>query len=289
MHQQVFANVLVTASGFFLFGLAFAGVYRIGRFFDVTPAVGFIAGAYIGHWLAAETNLPGWIVIGLPVVTAGGLGALLAYVQNLTAYRQRSSGEKFVASLALVIVCQSAAALWRGDDTKVFPWAIEVLRFGNVDVTSAQLFLCAFAAGVLVVVGALFYGTSWGRLYRAVACDSELAAIHGVRVPAVALVSGTVCMALAAVIGILVGADVGVTTTMGFNGILFGVIAVVIGGAESLAGIALGALLLAVTQHLVSFYMGGHWQDVAVFLVLATFLLVRPHGLLGRPVRKAAV
>lgn len=289
MHQQLLANAWVTASSYFLFGLAFAGVYRIGRFFDVTPAVGFIAGAYIGHWLASYTNFPLPLAIGVPVVIAGMLGMLLAYVQNLTAYRHRSPGEKFVASLALVIVCQSAAALWRGDDTKVFPWAIEVLHFGSVGVTSAQLSLCTFAVGVWVVVAVLFYGTSWGRLYRAVASDPELAAIHGVRVPAVALVSGIVCMALAAAIGILVGADVGVTPTMGFKGILFGVIAVVIGGAESLAGIALGALLLAVTQHLVSFYLGGHWQDVAVFLVLATFLLVRPYGLLGRPVRKAAV
>jgi branched-subunit amino acid ABC-type transport system permease component len=48
-------------------------------------------------------------------------------------------------------------------------------------------------------------------------------------------------------------------------------------------------LILATTQHMVSWYLGGRWQDVAVFMILAAFLLLRPQGVLGGSLRKATV
>lgn len=289
MHEQVLANAIIAACGYFIFGVAFAGVYRIGRFFDVSPAVGYVVGAYLGHWLANDQHVSAPIAICVSVLIASGLGALVSVGQDSRWYCCRSAGEKFVVSLALVIVSQGVVALWLGDDTKVFPWPSEVLDLGGVSVTGIQLWLCALSAAAWIGIGMLFYLTPWGRLYRAVANDPELATIYGVRTKAIAVVTGAVCMSLAAVTGILIGADVGVTPTMGFRGILFGVIAVVIGGAESFAGIALGALILATTQHMVSWYLGGRWQDVAVFMILAAFLLLRPQGVLGGSLRKATV
>jgi len=56
--------------------------------------------------------------------------------------------------------------------------------------------------------------------------------------------------ALAGVAGILVALDVDMTPTMGMNALMMGVVVVIVGGVGSIPGVALGALLLGLAQHL---------------------------------------
>jgi branched-subunit amino acid ABC-type transport system permease component len=94
---------------------------------------------------------------------------------------------------------------------------------------------------------------------------------------------------LAGIAGILVALDVDMTPTMGMNALLMGVAAVIIGGVDSLPGVALGALLLGMAQHLGVWKISSQWQDAIAFFILLMFLLFRPQGFLGKRVKKVSV
>ena len=89
--------------------------------------------------------------------------------------------------------------------------------------------------------------------------------------------------------GILVALDVDMTPTMGMNALMLGVVAVIIGGVSSISGITLGALLLAVAQHLGAWYIGAQWQDAIAFVILVLFLLYKPEGFFGKKLISTSV
>jgi branched-chain amino acid transport system permease protein len=60
------------------------------------------------------------------------------------------------------------------------------------------------------------------------------------------------------------------------------VVAVIVGGINSLPGAALGGLLIGLAQNLGVYWLPSKWQDTIVFVVLIGFLLFKPYGILGR-------
>jgi branched-subunit amino acid ABC-type transport system permease component len=83
--------------------------------------------------------------------------------------------------------------------------------------------------------------------------------------------------------------DMDMTPTMGMRALFMGIVAAVVGGMNSIAGMALAAFLISLAQHLGVWNMGAQWQDAIAFLVLLAFLYFRPRGVSGGKVEKSAV
>jgi len=286
---QVVANAVLSAGSYALFGLSFASVYRVRRFFDVTPAAAAVTAAYVAYWLSTCWQAPLTLVLVGSSAGAVAFTVVASRLQQSAVFRRRDPAEQFLVSLGIVIVVQSAVALIAGDDTKVMPWPSTKCDLRLVSLTRIQLLLCAIAVAVLAGAAVVLRLTPWGRLYRAVGCDADLAHVVGVRADRVVCAASMASALIAAAAGVLLGADVGITPSIGFRGILFGVIVVIIGGPQSLLGVGLAALLLAAAQQSVVWFVGSRWQDTIAFGILLLSLLVRPQGLLGRPMRKIAV
>ena len=63
--------------------------------------------------------------------------------------------------------------------------------------------------------------------------------------------------------------------------LVFGFIAAVIGGLESLPGAVLGALILGLVLAAVQIYISGALVFIVAFLLLLLVLILRPQGFLG--------
>jgi branched-chain amino acid transport system permease protein len=126
--------------------------------------------------------------------------------------------------------------------------------------------------------------TRLGRAMRAVAMDIEAAAMMGVNVDRVIVVTFLIGSALAGVAGVLVGiVFFSVQHTMGFLAGLKGFTASVLGGIGSIVGAVLGGLLLGMAEAFASVYISVTFKDVVAFVVLVIVLLLKPGGLLGQP------
>jgi branched-chain amino acid transport system permease protein len=132
------------------------------------------------------------------------------------------------------------------------------------------------------LVWCIIQRTSIGRKFRAVEVDRELAELSAV--PTVKVVTATfiVGSALSAIPAGLTALDIDLTPIMGFPAILVGLVSIVVGGTESIAGCALSGFLVGVLQNVAAYLVGSRWQNSAVYLTLLLVLLCRPLGLLGR-------
>jgi branched-subunit amino acid ABC-type transport system permease component len=84
---------------------------------------------------------------------------------------------------------------------------------------------------------------------------------------------------LAGVVGLLIGIEVGVRPTAGFSYLIYGIIAMVLGGNETLIGTLLGALVLASVQNATGYFVDSKWSSTLSYALLITFLFLRPEGI----------
>ena len=149
-------------------------------------------------------------------------------------------------------------------------------------ITDTQLLIIVTS---LVLTGAVWLfvnKTRFGKSMRAVADDPLAANVVGISPEWVILVSFAVGSALAGTAGVLVSLETSLDPTMGFNAMLKGIIAAIIGGFGSIPGAALGGLLLGLAENVGVWKVSGVWKDAIAFGVLILFVLARPQGILGR-------
>jgi branched-chain amino acid transport system permease protein len=292
MLPQILLNAVIATSVYTLVGLSFALIYRVVRFFHFAHAGVFTAGAYAVLFLTTNSTIPFLLAAFLGTLASLILGCLM----ELGIYRPLRRGSAtpvvlLVSSLGLYIVVQNCISLFFGDETRNIRPSdlVYTLELWGARITSIQLVTICTAIVIVALVVILVKKTRFGIAVRAVANSPELASIVGIDSDRVVLLSFALGSWLAGIAGILVALDVDMTPRMGLNALLMGVVAVIVGGLESVPGVVLGALLLGLAQHLGVWKIGSEWQDAIAFVVLLAFLLFKPEGFLGKKVRKAVV
>src|SRR5262249_236855 len=137
---------------------------------------------------------------------------------------------------------------------------------------------------VLLMIGLTYFvqRTRLGRAMRAVSIDKEAAAMMGVDVDRVILVTFFIGSALAGAAGVLCGLGFNqIWHFMGFTAGLKGFTAAVIGGIGNVPGAMLGGFLLGLLETFSIGFISPTYKDTIAFIVLVLILLVRPSGLLG--------
>jgi branched-chain amino acid transport system permease protein len=292
MINQLILNGIIAGSVYILVAVGFAVIYRTVRFFHFAHGVVFTAGAYFTYLFKAWLSWP--VIIAAPVSI--GLCAMLGVIIETSVYRPlRHKGSSslilLIASLGIYIVLQNIISMAFGDDTKTIRSGIvkEGINILGARITPVQITIIIASLLLLVSCFLFLKYTKKGQAIRAVAIDPELARVSGIESDRVILSTFALGSAMAGVAGILVALNVDMTPTMGMNALLMGVVAVIIGGIESIPGIALGALFLGMAQHLGAWNVGSQWQEAIAFAILLIFLLFRPQGFLGKKVKTATV
>ncbi len=159
---------------------------------------------------------------------------------------------------------------------------------GGYTVSNVDVIIIVSAILMMVALDQFIRRTRTGRGIRAVAQDSEAAALMGVNrnriIRATFLVGGIMAGAAALLYLMRFG------VTRWNAGFLLGVkafTAAVLGGIGNVRGALLGGFVLGLAENYGSALIGSEWRDVVAFLLLVVILLFRPTGLLGESLGRA--
>ena len=292
MFTQLLVNGMVAAAGFSLVALSFGAIYDTYRFFHFAHGSVVTAGAYLTFLFVVVVGWPLWVAAPLAIVLAGVLGVIM----ELGVFRpMRKKGATplvlLLASLGLFVVIQNVISMIFGDDVKSLRSGVvqEGIPILGARITPIQIWTIAIAVILFVAVSLFLFRTRMGKAMRAVANDPELAYVCGIGSDRIILCTFFIGSCLAAVAAILIALDVDMTPTMGMSALLMGIVAVIIGGVGSVPGAALGGLLLGLARSFGVWQINSAWQDAIAFGILLLFLLFRPQGFFGKPLRKAQV
>jgi branched-chain amino acid transport system permease protein len=240
------------------------------------------------------------MVLGLLAAITICMG--LGYSIERVAYRPLRHAPRLaplITAIGVSIVLQNLAMMVWGREYHAFPPLIDSSshHLGGAVVTDLQVLIVLTALVIMAGLLALVHRTRLGRAMRAVAENQAVAALMGVDINRVISLTFMLGSALAAVAGVMVGANYGIVHYyMGFILGLKAFTAAVLGGIGNLRGAMLGGLLLGLIESLGAGYigdltggfLGSHYQDVFAFFVLIGVLVFRPSGLLGERVAERA-
>jgi len=193
-----------------------------------------------------------------------------------------------VSTLGFGIFLQGVAAKYFGSQAVAFPDVVFTAQdfvtvFGQY-VSLQYLVVLAVAVALILALELFVRKTVWGQAVHAVSLDPELALVQGIPVRLLVLGSFMLSSALAGVAGVLI-AQIGGTVdpAFGFDLVLLGFVAAVLGGMGSSMGALAGGLLVGILSKLVGGYVSTAAEHGIAFALLMLALALRPQGLFGKP------
>ena len=283
-------NGVSLGSIYAIIALGYTMVYGIAKMLNFAHGDVIMVGAYIIFCAAQywKLPLPAALLIAMLVSTALGITIeKLAYKP----LRQATSLAVLITAIGMSYLLQNTALLIWGANPKVFP---DMLNIGSISLFGGQLMIKGETLITIlvniVIMSALTLFISRSRTGKAMRCVSEdrgAAELMGINVNTTISVTFAIGSALAAIAGLLLCSSYPMLqpTTGSMPGIK-AFTAAVFGGIGSIPGAMLGGVLLGVIEILGKAYISTELGDAIVFAVLIIVLLVRPTGLLGKPVRE---
>ncbi len=236
--------------------------------------------------LFTSTGLPLWAGLLAGIVLVGVTAALTESIAIRPIARVGGSMGWVVTTLGVGIFLQGFVAKYFGSQAFAFPSflfsARDYVSLLGVRLSLQYLAILAIAV-ILVIAFELFLKrTSWGRALQAVALDPDLASVMGIPVRTVVTLSFVGSGILAGIAGALVAQITGtVDAAFGFNLLIFGFVAAVIGGIGNSWGALAGGIFLGLMEKLVGGYISTAAEQAIAFALLMVALAVRPEGLFG--------
>lgn len=291
---QLLLNGIALGATYCLFSVGFTLVFGVNRILNLAHGVVFMAGAMTAVLLVNKLGLPFVPALLIGMLASGGINVVL----DLVAFRQlaRRGAPEFaavIASIGAILIISSVAQQASGTAVLRFPQS----AFPNHVVEARGISLPLIRLVIILVSGVLAGGlilylqlTRYGKQLRATAVSETTASLLGVNPGAVRLQAFFISGALAGAGGVLIGlAFNNVNFGMGDLYLLYGLVAIVLGGMGNVAGALLGGLTIGIAQSMTIGYVSSGLGDAMPFILLAIILLLRPGGILGGAVSERRV
>jgi branched-chain amino acid transport system permease protein len=295
--QQV-VNGLTLGAVYALIALGYSLVYGVLKLLNFAHGDVYMVGAFIGFGVLTAFGGPASLAAPVPLVLAAmflaagvGSGVLGVAIERF-AYRPLRDATRIaplITALGVSFFLQNAVLLLLGADVRSYDTAEFIppatgVDVGPLSISLVRILVIVAAAALMVALARLVGRTKLGRAMRAVAFDREAAQMMGVDIDRTIVATFFIGSALAGVAGVMVGLVFLQTShLMGFIAGLKGFTAAVVGGIGSVPGAMLGGLLIGLAESFTAAYISSTFQNLIVFGLLITVMLLRPFGLLGTP------
>jgi len=228
---------------------------------------------------------------GPGLLLTGAAMGLLGAVFSRTVYsrlRRQSQLVAIIATVGMGVFLKEAARILYGPEPFYVPgpFGTRMVPVLGWAVPAQQLLIVGVACGVMLLQQVLFHHSLAGKVMRAVAEDKETASLMGVPVDTTLAWAFAYSAMLSAVAGVLLAPLFFISTEMGTMVGIKGFVAMIIGGFGSIPGAILGGVLLGIFENLGTFFISSTYKDAIAFLMMIAFLVWRPQGICGEPVRE---
>jgi len=269
---------LVQAAVLSLTALGLSLVFGVMRVVNVAHGEFYMLGAVIAWWVATLIGQDPVLGFVAALFVAPLIAGIIAIITNWLVLKRINYDPEatIVATIGLLYILQQSVPWFENTEAgwaMYYPWGLST--------TSYKLFVIVAAIALLLLVWYVMSRTKLGLILRATQLDSETALAFGIPVERVyALVFG-IGAALAAISAVLIVPIQQAHYLMGADPLLLSFIVVIIGGLGSLRGTVIAALLIGMSDGIISVFFSPTLAKIMATLLVAMVLVYRPQGLFG--------
>lgn len=284
---SVVLNSLLAAGLYATMAYGLAVIYGVMRIINLAHAGVMMLGAYVTFALFTRFALDPFLalVIVAPLFFYFGVVLYRVFGRRMAVAGAAPSIESLLLLFGVWLVLQNTAyVIWTGDTQSILTrYTMKSIVIAGVRVGLPSVFVFLASVASLVFLNVLLTRTYLGKAIRAVTQNRDAALLVGVnadRISARAFGLGT---AFAAIAGAMLSSLMAFTPDFGRSFLLKAFCIIVLGGMESVTGVAAGALVLALLENGLAAYTSipTSFQDAVSFALLFVALVALPRGLPG--------
>lgn len=279
-----------------LMALAIVLVWRSTRVINFAQAGQAVLTTYIGYTVIQKTGSY-WLALFVAVITGAIIGAIIDRFFMRPIFKRVKAGPivmiaPVVATLGLLGIIQAIIGfIWgltnQSIESPVSTGGYKVM--GKVIAFSSyNLLVLVFVGIAMLLLTLLFQRTNIGLALRASAYSPEIARLSGIKVDAVRTLGWAIAGASGGLAGMLYIPGYFLYPNAMDLLLVFGFVAAVIGGLESLLGAVVGAMILGFAINFSTTYISAKLFFPTAFIVLVLVLLIKPAGLFGSKKSRSA-
>jgi branched-subunit amino acid ABC-type transport system permease component len=280
---------LTAAMFLFLIASGLSLIFGVLRILNFAHGSFYMLGAYLAYqmvsWMGTGPGRFWWAALG----AAAGIALLGAGIERLLLrhlYGKEDLYQLLFTYAIMLILSDAAKVSWGTGQLSVSrpPGLTGALHVFGATVPYYNLFILLLGPALALVFWLVLHRSRAGRLIRAAALDREMLGALGVDVGR--LYTGVFALGsfLAGLGGALVTPVKTIVPGMDVEIIVEAFIVVVIGGLGSFWGTFLGALIYGQVLAF-GILIVPRFSIFSVFALMAVVLILRPWGLLGRPLK----
>lgn len=256
-------------------------IYGVMKIVNLAHAGFLMLGAYFVYELWARGGIDPLlgVLLAFPVFFLAGMAVHRWMIRRIPA-----SDQPTLTSLLLLfglwLVLQNLGYLvWGNSDRAILtPRTLAVLRLGPLNLPTVRLVVFGAAVAALAALELVLHKTWFGRAVRALMQNRDAGRIVGVDVERTAQVAFGVGIAFAGAAGGMLAMLYSFSPDFGGAFLLRAFVIIVLGGLESFAGVAVGALVLALLETFSILALPASYQPAVAFSLLVVALVVLPGG-----------
>jgi branched-chain amino acid transport system permease protein len=279
---------LVSSAVLALTALGLSLVFGVMRVVNIAHGELFMLGAVLAWAITnAIGGSPALGFLAALVIAPLIVGAVALVAERLVLRRLNYEPQAtIVATIGLLYIIQQMALTFYGPEARPVPPPFNIrIALPWFGYSGYKLSVIAASALVLLATWLVLTRTRIGLVMRATQYDRETAQAFGIPVDRVYAGVFALGAMLAAIAAVLIVPISQAHYLMGLDPLLLSFIVVIIGGLGSLKGTLLAALLIGMSDGIVSVFFAPTLSKIVATLLVALVLVFRPSGLLGEPVR----
>jgi branched-chain amino acid transport system permease protein len=280
---------LTAAMFLFLIASGLSLIFGVLRVLNFAHGTFYMLGAYAAFQLVQWIGVSGgafWLAAFGAAAAIALLGGLVERLLFRHLYGKEELYQLLFTYALVLILSDSAKMLWGTQQKSVSrpPELTGALSLFGATIPHYNLFILLLGPAIALAVWFVLQRTRVGRFIRAAALDREMLGALGVNVNALYTWVFVIASFLGGLGGALISPMRATTPGMDTEIIVEAFVVVVIGGLGSFWGTFLGALIYGqVLSFGILFF--PRFSIFAVFALMAGVLIIRPWGLLGRPLK----
>ena len=291
--QKVIETLLIgvtTGSIYALMSLAIVLVWRSTRVVNFAQAGQAMLATYVGFEVSSRTGLF-WLAVLFAILSGALVGAGVDYFFMRVLFKHAKTGPAVVvapviATLGLLGLIRSLVGLTWGGEFKTIqaPVSTDGYTIGSTTIPFSALnaLIIVTVSVILIALAILFQRTNLGLAIRASAYAPEIAKLAGIRTARTRTIGWAIAGGVGGVAGMLVTSNNFLSPYSLDLLLVFGFIAAVIGGLESMVGAVIGAIVLGIGLTFILNYIGTSLVFIGGFTVLILVLLIKPDGIMAK-------
>ncbi|MGV6873928.1 branched-chain amino acid ABC transporter permease [Pseudochelatococcus sp. B33] len=262
--------------------LAVTLCFSVARFSNAATGDLMTVGAYavVASQMIVGTSLAGGIAVSVISVCLISLASYWLVFRRLS---HSSPIMALIASVGLAFLMRGIVSFFAGHGQYPIDYPIrKALVFQGIRIVPIDIWISLSSIGLLAIVFCILYLTQIGLHVRCLADNRELARASGIKTNRVMVVLWALVGVVTSLGGVMTGMKTIVNPEMGWNLLLPGFAAAVLGGLGNPIGAVVAAVLLGVSSEMITPLVGFVYKTAFSYAVLMIILILRPEGIFGR-------